>query len=195
MAAPETAEPAYLLEHAGPWTEEDFLGLPIDRRVELVDGSLLVSPAGRGVHQWLSSRLWARLMEFAPQDVTVLEAVNVRVAPGRILIPDLAVVRAPDLTAVVYPAADVSLVVEIASPGNLAVDRALKPQLYAQAGVPLLLRIELEPTELEYIAPTAILLELDGERYREVRRVPPGALTELREPFPVSFDLATLIRR
>lgn len=66
----------------------------------------------------------------------------------------------------------------------------LKPQLYAQAGVPQVLRVELEKTR-----PTAILLELDGERYREVRRVPPGALTELREPFPVSFDLATLIRR
>ena len=27
-----------LLDHAGPWTEEQFLALPDDRRIELLDG-------------------------------------------------------------------------------------------------------------------------------------------------------------
>jgi Uma2 family endonuclease len=190
MAAPETAEQSYLLDHVGPWTEEEFFTLPVDRRVELVDGSLLVSPASRVVHQWLSSRLWAALNAASPKGLIVLEAVNVRTAPGRVLIPDLAVVDESDPLDVFIPASAVRTVIEIASPGNLAVDRALKPQLYAQAGIPTMLRIELEQT-----APTAIVLELDGDRYREVRRVPPGELTELREPFSVSFDLAALIRR
>jgi Uma2 family endonuclease len=127
------------------------------------------------------------LEEAAPPGLWVLEAVNVRVAPGRILIPDLAVITHPDLNAVTTPAADVRLVVEITSPGNLAADRALKPQLYAQAGISHLLRVELSGT-----APTAVVLELDGDRYREARRVPPGEITELTEPFPVSLDLAQL---
>ncbi|MFN2535031.1 MAG: hypothetical protein ABR528_07240 [Pseudonocardiaceae bacterium] len=41
MASPaqhgQHAQPV-LLDHAGPWTEEKFLALPDDRRIELLDG-------------------------------------------------------------------------------------------------------------------------------------------------------------
>lgn len=40
-----------------PWTEAEFLALPADRRVELLDGALLVSPRARLRHQRLSFRL------------------------------------------------------------------------------------------------------------------------------------------
>jgi hypothetical protein len=33
--------------HADPWAEVEFLALPVDRRVELLDGALLVSPSAR----------------------------------------------------------------------------------------------------------------------------------------------------
>jgi hypothetical protein len=46
-----------LFDHDGPWTEQDFLALPEERRIELLDGELLVSPAPRHAHQRLSSRL------------------------------------------------------------------------------------------------------------------------------------------
>ena len=63
MAAPAHSE---VFDRFEPWTEEAFLALPEDRRVELVDGSLLVSPAGRGLHQWLSFQLCAVLNAAAP---------------------------------------------------------------------------------------------------------------------------------
>ena len=63
--------------------------------------------------------------------------------PGSDLIPELAVVNTPGVERTVAEPADVALVVEITSPGNAVVDRALKPTLYARAGIPNYLLIEL----------------------------------------------------
>jgi hypothetical protein len=43
--------------HQGPWTEADYLALPEDnRRIELLDGGLLMSPSASVSHRLLSSR-------------------------------------------------------------------------------------------------------------------------------------------
>jgi hypothetical protein len=65
----------------------------------------------RCAHQRLSSQLWFALSAVAPTGFEVLEAINVRVAPGRILIPDLAVVNTPGVKRTVAEPADVALVV------------------------------------------------------------------------------------
>lgn len=179
---------ADVLEHVGPWTEQDYFALPADRRrIELLDGSLLVSPSAGYRHQWLSSQLWFALSAAAPAGFEVLEAINVRVGPGRILIPDLAVVTTPGADRTVADPADVVLVVEITSPGNAVVDRVLKPQLYAQAGIPSYLLIELGAE-----APTAVVFRLRRGRYVPARRVGPGERLRLDEPFGVDVDLAAL---
>lgn len=68
-----------LLDHVGPWTERDYLALPEDRRrIELLDGGLLVSPAAGGRHQRLSFHLCDALGRAAPSGLEVLEAINVR---------------------------------------------------------------------------------------------------------------------
>lgn len=183
MAAPVPE----VFERQDLWSEEEFLALPVDRRVELLDGALLVSPSARTQHQRLSFRLAVALDAAIPFGLEVLEAINVRVGPGKILIPDLAVVTIPGLELTVCEAADVALVVEITSPGNAVVDRAVKPQLYAQAGVPHYLRIELTDA-----GPHARLYQLDRDHYIETARVGPGQPLELSEPIAVTLNLAAL---
>lgn len=116
MAAPL----AEALEHEGPWTEEAYLALPEDRRIELLDGALLVSPHARGGHQRMSTRVEAALGRAALDGLEVLPTVNVRVAPGRLLIPDLVVITETGLDELVYEASVLAMVVEISGQHNLA---------------------------------------------------------------------------
>jgi Uma2 family endonuclease len=174
-----------LLDHVGPWTEEEFLALPDDRRIELLDGGLLVSPGPGGRHQRMSSQLWHALGRAAPDWLEVLEAINVRVGPDRILIPDLVVVTNPGLDLTVWDPADIAMIVEIVSPGCVAADRAVKPQLYAAAGIEHYLRIELGKP-----SPSAIVYRSQRDHYVEVASSAPGQRLRLVEPFPVELDLA-----
>lgn len=177
-----------LLDHVGPWTERDYLALPDDRRrIELLDGGLLVSPAAGGRHQRLSSQLWHALGRAAPSWLEVLEAINVRVAPGRILIPDLVVVANPGVDLTVWDPADVAMVVEIVSPGSIAADRAIKPQLYSAAGIEHYLRIELGNP-----GPASVVFRLQRGHYVVVASAGPVQPLCLTEPFPVDLDLAEL---
>jgi Uma2 family endonuclease len=182
------ASQSSLLDHVGPWTERDYLALPDDRRrIELLDGGLLVSPAAGGRHQRLSSQLWQVLGRAAPSCLEVLEAINVRVAPGRILIPDLVVVTNPGLDLTVWDPADVAMVVEIVSPGSIAADRAIKPQLYSAAGIDHYLRVELRSP-----SPTSVAYRLQRGHYVEVTSSRSGELLRLAQPFPIELDLADL---
>ncbi len=169
--------------HEGPWTEEAFFALPEDPRVELLDGALLVSPYASMGHQRLSSRLWFALERARPAGVEVFVTINVRLAPGRILIPDVVVVADPPQDAVATEASSVLLALEIASPGNAATDRAIKPGLYAEAGIPVYVRIELA-------GPTAHVYRLRKGGYQLVES---GTVLRLAEPFPVEIDLAALL--
>lgn len=182
------ATPLDLLDHAGPWSEQDFFALREDRRIELLDGELLVTPSAAHSHQRLSSRLWSALDAAAPDGFEVLEAINLRLAPGRILIPDLAVITTPGIQTVVSEARDVVLVVEIMSPGSVAADRAVKPQLYAAAGIESYLRIELTAD-----GPTAVAYQLRDGRYVELNRASPGDMLHLERPYPLRADLAAFV--
>lgn len=172
------------LVHNGPWSEAEFFALPSEwRRAELLDGELLVSPSPTNRHQRLSSRLWLALERARPAELEALEAVNVRLGPVRILIPDIAVVVRIAAEVAAYDAADVRLVVEIVSRGSVATDRAVKPRLYAEAGIGHYVRVEPD-------GPTAHCYRLDRDRYVLVES---GPILRLVDPFPAEVDLPALM--
>jgi Uma2 family endonuclease len=179
------------LDHAGPWTEADYHALPETRqRIELLDGSLLVTPAPSSDHQQLARRLANLLEAGAPAELDVVEAVNVRVAPSKLLIPDLLITRRRGATAVYQPE-DVLLVAEVVSPSTATTDRMIKPQLYAAAGIPWFLRVELEVPR----PPGLWLYRLAGTSYAEHAHANADETFTLTEPVRMVVDPAVLLRR
>lgn len=119
-----------------PWTVADLASLPDDGlRYELVDGTLLVSPAPSKLHQRAVGNLYLVLRDACPPDLEVfLAPTDYQPTLTRSLQPDLLVVRRddPGPAAVTTPLA---LAVEVLSPSSRSVDRVLKRELYEQAGV------------------------------------------------------------
>ena len=127
-------------------------------------------------HQHLSRRLAAQLDAGAgPAGLHVLEAVNVRLRPDRIPIPDIVVVTDIDFDDPVVDATAVRLVCEIVSPSNASTDRVLKMHFYAEAGIPWYLLVEQDTAALR-------LHELAGGAYRERSVTRPGAELHLTHP-------------
>lgn len=185
---------AEAFEHVETWSEAEFLALPPDGpRIELIDGTLVVSPLASRPHQRVVGNLVIELGRAAPAAFDVLSDINVRVAPMRLLRPDLVVLVEPGGDQDIVDASHILLVGEVTSPSNSGVDRLLKPQLYAAAGIAYYLRVEL--AEAVSGAPGAVLYRLDDGRYREIATAAPGGVLVMTEPFAVELDLGALARR
>jgi Uma2 family endonuclease len=177
------------LSHIGPWTTDDLPGLPDDgQRYEIIDGSLLVSPPPSPKHQVVSGRLAVFLRESAPDGTDVVEAVGIKLSSGRLLVPDVVVAESSALLGegLTLGPADVRLVVEVVSPSNASMDRFVKPQLYAAAGIRWMWRAEFGPEGVEIV-----VLDLAGgtpvEHLRSERSL------RVEEPFAVEIPVDRLL--
>lgn len=154
-----------------------------EMRYEVLDGAVVVSPPDRVAHARRVLRLAAALLEAAPEGLEVL-GPNSAVYydpdhPDSFVLPDVFVARAQDLVEHGVREAPL-LVVEVLSPSTRRRDHGEKQQIYAELGVPHYWLVD-------PMSHAAIVLRLDGGRYRQVRT----ALGELQadEPFAVRVPL------
>ncbi|MGQ0624301.1 MAG: Uma2 family endonuclease [Sporichthyaceae bacterium] len=174
----------YLALH-GPWSVEQYHDRPDELMwCELLDGELLVNPSPTIGHQRIANRLMGALHSMQPDGFEVTTDFGVQVSPLTVLMPDVSVLSgylSEDVREA--PSSIVPVVIEVASTSTVASDRAIKPRLYAEAGIPIYVRIERD-------GPRAIVGRLVGDRY--VWSEPDGVL-RLDYPFPVEIDLSALV--
>ncbi|GAA3335927.1 Uma2 family endonuclease [Amorphoplanes nipponensis] len=131
-------------------TIEDVLCLPDDApRVELRDGVMIVVPSPTYDHQDICSLLWLWLRQHAPREYRASQATGVAVSLDNTFEPDVLLVDADVSGSRHYSVVEqVTLAVEVVSPGTRRRDRLEKPAEYAAAGIPHYWRIEQNPVHV-----------------------------------------------
>ena len=168
------------------YTRQDLAAMPDDgRRYELVDGTLIVTPAPSRRHQYVAASLYKELTKACPADLLALFApVDVAVADDTVLQPDLLVVRRDEYADDTQPLRPV-LAVEILSPATRHVDVSLKRALYAAAGCPSYWVIDPD-------VPSTTVWELERGAYVERVHLVGDEECMLTAPYAVSLNPARL---
>ena len=183
---------------AGEFTVEDLERMPDDgRRYELLDGTLLVSPAPGVWHQEVVLELAIRLRVACPPELHVVIAPFEWRGSGRTALqPDVLVARRGDLLAVEggkYLGELPVLAVEVLSPSTRRIDRLSKLSAYEEAGVASYWLVDPDATN-----PSLHAFDLVDGRYVEVGCPSGEQAWQAQRPFPVSIapsDLVAGLRR
>lgn len=123
------------------WTYADYRRIPPDRkRHEIIDGRHYVNPAPEPRHQSVAGRIYfelMRLVEKAGKGQVFIAPIDVHLAPGTVVQPDVVLLRPRSRSMVGSKklAGVPDLLVEVLSPSNRAYDCRTKRDRYERAGV------------------------------------------------------------
>jgi hypothetical protein len=190
MAAP-AREPSFetLGTHLQPWTAQlalDLLPETSGPKVEVIGGSVVLTPHAGYDHQYVEMKLSYRMSEAAGSaGLWVYPEVNI-VSGDDLFVPDFVVLRRPGGGRKAMPIADAVLLGEIMSTGSRRKDLVDRPRGYAEAGVPWYLRVDFRDR-----LPVLVLHRLVDGSYRPVASG--GRVFSMTEPFAFSVDPADLV--
>ncbi|ACQ79249.1 protein of unknown function DUF820 [Beutenbergia cavernae DSM 12333] len=189
MSAVSTAKsPDVLgLPRGRPLTAADLERMPDDgHRYELIDGTLIVTPAPRIRHQDVVGGVHLALRAAVPSHLKVLLApTDVVLADDTVLQPDLLVAPRDAFTERNLPTAPL-LAVEILSPSTRSIDLILKRDRLARAGCRHYWVVDPDVPEVQ-------AWTLDGDAYRETGHATGDDTLALEEPFAVTLTPSALL--
>ncbi len=122
------------------FTYEDYLLLPEDRRYEIIDGDLFMTPAPTPYHQQVAfylARALSNHVEAERFGRVVIAPCDVVLSPTDIVQPDILFIASTRLSIIgeKYVSQAPDLVVEVLSPATADRDQDFKKKLYARFGV------------------------------------------------------------
>jgi hypothetical protein len=177
----------------GRWTAQRVLAeLPevAWARVEVLDGSLVISPARSLRHHTMVLELGIALKRVA-RAAGYGTHTHVKVVVGDEMVgPDLTVATRLGEDTTHVTAEEVVLVADVVLPEYGRVERLGRPLVYTAGKIGYYLRVELRDDE-----PVVSLYELMDAEYRAVALATAGARFSMRRPFPFDLDPASLSSR
>lgn len=171
-----------------PLTVDDIAGAPDDgHRYEVIDGTLVVTPAPSTAHQRAVGNLLVLLHAGLTAGLEVFTGPLDWVAgPSTVLQPDLLVCRTEDLTDANLQGPPV-LIVEVLSPSTRAIDLGAKRLAFAAAGVDAYWAVD-------PMVPAVTVFEHDGHELIEVATVSGDDAYAATRPYAVRVVPADLVR-
>ena len=174
-----------------PFTYREYARLSDDRRYEVIDGKLYLTPAPRTWHQRVCGELYAALRDHVRTErlgEVLIAPCDVVLSETNVVQPDLLFVRTSRLAIIEekYVSAAPDLLVEVLSPGTQTRDRKLKFRLYGRFGVRELWIVDASERTID-------VYENAGRRFRLVKRyaegetLRSGVLAKLRLPLDPLF--------
>jgi Uma2 family endonuclease len=174
-----------------PATIDDLRRVPKDGRVyELVDGAIIVTPAGMR-HSSVAAQITAVLGNFVfPRDVGEVYTadVGIQLPNGNVRSPDASFVRTEKLpggrSPVDYGALVPDLVVEVLSPSDSAVEMMKKVREYRDCGVSLVWVVDPERRTVTAHSSIDVVTDYAGDDLLTADPVLPRFSCKISEFFP-----------